>query len=295
MHRQRRLVTIAFLLLGLFGTSAMIAFAAVDEYGTKGTIPGITFTGGDGSYKRVVREGIVLGISPDLPWTYQDVNTKAYKGVDVDILNEVTRRLGITKVTYQIQPFDGLIPGLIAKRIDVVAENIHENPKRLAVIDFTGPAYFYGAGLATQKGNPKKITSWDSLQGKVLGVLRGTLAQSIAEQVKGLKELKLYSTADTHYADLINGRLDAVLADDIQIGQFIKDHPGANMEFSPVVVPLSLQQGYARYGIRKDDVDLNNAISRAIDEMRADSTMMKFIVKGGLPARNVFNYFLPNR
>jgi ABC-type amino acid transport substrate-binding protein len=273
----------------------MIAFAAVDEYGTKGIIPGISFTGGDGSYKRVVREGIILGISPDLPWSYQDTSTKQYKGVDVDVLNEVSRRLGITKVTYQIMPFDGLIPALLAKRIDVVAENIHENPKRLAAIDFTGPAYFYGAGLATQKGNPKKITSWASLAEKTVGVVRGTLAQSIAEQIKGLKELKFYSTADTHYADLINGRLDVVIADDIQIGQFIKDHPGANMEFSPVVVPLSLQQGYARYGIRKDDVDLNNAISRALEEMRADSTMMRIIVQGGLPARNLFNFSVPSR
>src|SRR5437016_8408394 len=291
MRGHRRLVVLGLLVVGLVGALTLGSLAAaVDEYGTKSIIPGITFTGGDGSYKRVVREGIVLGISPDFPWSYQDEQTKEYKGLDVEILKEATRRLGITKVTYTIMPFDGLIPALIAKRIDVVAENIHENPKRLAVIDFTGPAFFYGAGLATQRGNPKKITSWDSLQGKILGVIRGTLAQSIAEQIKGLKELRFYSTADTQFADLANGRLDAVLDDDIKNAKFIKDHPGINMELSPVLVPLSLQQGYARYGLRKDDVDLNNGLSRAIAEMRVDSTMMKLIVQAGLPAWDMFNY-----
>jgi polar amino acid transport system substrate-binding protein len=235
----------------------------------------------------------MLGISPDFPWTYQDEQTKEYKGLDVEILKEATRRVGITKVSYSLMPFDGLIPALLAKRIDVVAENIHENPKRLEAIDFTGPAFFYGAGLVTQKGNPKKITSWAGLSGKRLGVIRGTLAQSIAEQIKGLKELKLYSTADTQYADLTNGRLDAVLDDDIKNAKFIKDHPGINMELSPVLVPLSLQQGYARYGIRKEDVDLNHAISRAIAEMRADSTMMRLIVQAGLPAWDIFNFPIP--
>jgi polar amino acid transport system substrate-binding protein len=293
MQGQRRLVVLALLGIVLVGTLTLTAVAAVDEYGTRNVIPGISFTGGDGSYKRVLREGIMLGISPDFPWTYQDEQTKEYKGLDVEILKEATRRVGITKVSYSLMPFDGLIPALLARRIDVVAENIHENPKRLEAIDFTGPAFFYGAGLVTQKGNPKKITSWAGLSGKRLGVIRGTLAQSIAEQIKGLKELKLYSTADTQYADLTNGRLDAVLDDDIKNAKFIKDHPGINMELSPVLVPLSLQQGYARYGIRKEDVDLNNAISRAIAEMRADSTMMRLIVQAGLPAWDIFNFPIP--
>ena len=290
--RRRRLLAMALLATGAVAPASLAGTGVVDEYGTRGAIPGVTFTGGDGSYKRVVRDGIVLGISADFPWSYQDERTKEYKGIDVEVFREVARRLGIARVSYNTMPFDSLIPALLARRIDVIADNIHENPKRLAVIDFTAPAYFYGPGIATQRGNPKKISSWDSLRGRRLGVVRGTQAQAMAEEIRGVKELKLYSSADTEYADLVYGRLDAVLDDATRIAMFVKRHPGINMELSSVVVPPSLQ-GYARYGIRKDDVDLNNAVSRAIEEMRADGTIMNIIARGGLPARNLFNFSIP--
>jgi polar amino acid transport system substrate-binding protein len=283
---------LAFVCIGvLVGLSLA---ATVDEYGTNGTIPGISFTGGDGSYKKAVREGITLGVVPDPPWTYQDAQTRQYEGLDVWIMKDAMRRLGITKISYQIMPFDGLIPALQSRRIDVIVDNIHENPQRLEVIAFTSPSYWYGGVFSVQTGNPQKITSWESLKGKVVGALRGTFYQPILESRKAdLKEIKLYSTSDVEFADLVNGRLDAVLDDDIKTIQFIKAHPGVNMELTDFSLPQTWALGYARYAVRKDDVDLNNAISRALDEMRADGTILKYIMKIGLPAKNLFNYTLP--
>lgn len=294
MRVMRRVVPLTVTLLVVGYLVGFSLAATVDEYGTTGTIPGVTFTGGDGSYKRVVREGIVLGVVPDFPWTYQDAKTHEYGGLDVWIFQDAVRRVGITKVSYQIMPFDGLIPALLAKRIDVIVDNIHENPKRLSVIDFTVGSYWYGGAFAVQRGNPKKITTWDSLKGKVVATLRGTFYQPILESRKAdVKEIKLYSTSDAEFADLAAGRVDAVLEDDIKTIQFIQAHKGINMELTDISLPMSWQLGYARYAVRKDDVDLNHALSRAIEEMRADGTIMKLLIKVGLPARNMFNYTIP--
>ena len=283
---------LAFVLIGVLVGFSLAA--TVDEYGTTGTIPGVNFTGGDGSYKKAVREGITLGVVPDPPWTYQDATTHEYGGPDVWIMQDAKRRLGITKISYQIMPFDGLIPALQAKRIHVIVDNIHENPQRLQVINFTSPSYWYGGVFSVQKGDPKKIASWESLKGKVVGALRGTFYQPILESRKGdLKEIKLYSTSDVEFADLAAGRVDAVLDDDIKTIQFIKAHPGINMELTDFSLPQTWALGYARYALRKDDADLNNAISRALDEMRADGTILKYMTKIGLPAKNMFNYTLP--
>ena len=52
-----------------------------------GGIGGVSsFTGGDGSFKRVLREGIVIGIANDYPFTYQDEKTKEMDGLDVRVL-----------------------------------------------------------------------------------------------------------------------------------------------------------------------------------------------------------------
>jgi polar amino acid transport system substrate-binding protein len=261
-----------------------------DEYGTKGHILGVTFTGGDGSYKRVVHDGIVLGISPDFPWTYQDPKTNQYDGVDVEIFREVTRRLGISKVTFDMLPgYASLIPSLLAKRNDVLIDNIHENPDRLAVIDFTSPAYYYGAAIAVQKGNPKHINTWEDLAGKVAATYAGTFYQAPLQARKDIKQVKLYTTSALAFADLAAGRIDAVVDDGIKIVTYIKNNPGVNMQLSNATFPPG---GYARYGLRKEDVDLNMAVSRAIDEMRADGTIMRIITKFDLSPSWMFNYAL---
>jgi ABC-type amino acid transport substrate-binding protein len=292
MRTYVRWGAIALLVVGLVGITRP-SLAGVDEYGKNGTILGVSFAGGDGSYKKAVSQGIVLGIVPDFPWTYQDEKTKEYKGLDVSILKEATRRLGITKVSYEIMPFDSLIAALQAKRIDVIVDNIHENEGRLKVIDFTGPAYWYGDSVAVQKGNPKQIKKWEDLAGKIAGTYRGTFYQPILEARKDLKELKLFTTSDVEFADLAAGRVDAIVDDDIKMIQFVKAHPGINMEVIGSIIPAELQLGYARYALRKTDVDLNHALTRAIMEMRADGTVTKFITEIGLPAGNVLLPSIP--
>ena len=137
----------------LFGLAAALLVVATSLPVTAGVggIGGVnSFTGGDGSFKRVLREGIVIGIANDYPFTYQDEKTKEFDGLDVRIFREITKLLGIEKVSWQIVQFDAMIPGLISKRWDVAADNIHVYPKRLAVIDFTSPAYWYGSSLAVR-------------------------------------------------------------------------------------------------------------------------------------------------
>jgi polar amino acid transport system substrate-binding protein len=290
MYGRARLLSMALVVIGCVAAFALAGFASVDEYGTNGPILGVNFTGGDGSYKKAVREGITLGISPDFPWTYQDDKTRQYAGLDVSIFREVTRRLGIMKVSWAIMPFEGLIPALQTKRIDVIVDNIHENPERLKVIDFTVGAYSYGAAVGVPKGNPKGITSWEALAGKSVGTYAGTFYQPILQSRKDLKEVKLYTTSSVEFADLLAGRVDAIVDDQIKFIQFLKSNPGANMQLTNFELPPSIRLGYARYAVRKDDVDLNWAVSRAITEMRDDGTILKFIKQIGLPASDMFGF-----
>jgi ABC-type amino acid transport substrate-binding protein len=281
--RTRELLCV--LLAALF-----LAVTSIPGFAGVGGVTGISsFTGGDGSFKRVLREGIVIGIADDYPFTYQDTKTKEMDGLDVRVFRLVTKLLGIEKVSWQIVQFDAMIPGLIAKRWDVAADNIHENPKRLAVIDFTSPAYWYGSTLAVHKGNPKNIHTAADLAGKVVGTVRGSFNHNFLEKRKDLKELKLYTTNESEFADLAAGRIDVSMEDDIKVGLFIKQHPGVPMEIATGYAPSLEEYGYARYGIRKDDIDLNNAISRAIDELRAKREgIPKVLEDGGLSLRNMW-------
>jgi polar amino acid transport system substrate-binding protein len=284
MHGKTRGMLFVFLAALFLVATSLPGIAAV------GGIGGISsFTGGDGSFKRVLREGIVIGIANDYPFTYQDEKTKEFDGLDVKIFRMITKLLGIQKVSWQIVQFDAMIPGLISKRWDVAADNIHENPKRVAVIDFTSPAYWYGSSLAVRKGNPKNIHTAADLAGKVVGTVRGSFNHDLLGRRKDLKELKLYTTNEAEFADLLAGRVDVSMEDDIKVGLFIKNHPGAPIELATGYAPSLEEYGYARYGIRKDDIDLNHAISRAIDELRGKRDgIPKVLEDGGLTLRNMW-------
>jgi polar amino acid transport system substrate-binding protein len=265
---------------------AMILPALAD-----GSIQGVSFTGGDGSYKRVVREGIVLGITPDPPHTFINEQTKQPDGIDVKIVEAAMRQIGVTKVSWQNMPFDSIISALLAKRIDVIVDDIHENPKRLAVIGFTSPVFYYGIAIAVRKGNPKKITNWQSLAGQRVGVLEGSFQFESLAARKDLKQLSPYKFSEAALADLNVGRVDAVVDDEVTIRGYINAHPGINLEVVPGAdksFPSGLSYlGQARFGVRKDDVDLNHAISRALSEMRADGTVYKIIKPYGFGLENI--------
>jgi polar amino acid transport system substrate-binding protein len=284
MHGKTRVIVLVVIAAFVLAATSLPGNAGV------GGIGGInSFTGGDGSFKRVLREGIVIGIANDYPFTYQDEKTKEFDGLDVRIFRMITKLLGIQKVSWQIVQFDAMIPGLISKRWDVAADNIHENPKRLAVIDFTTPAYWYGSSLAVRKGNPKNIHTAADLAGKIVGTVRGSFNHDLLSKRKDLKELKLYTTNEAEFADLVAGRMDVSMEDDIKVGLFIKNHPGVPIELASGYAPSLEEYGYARYGIRKDDIDLNHAISRAIDELRGRRDgIPKILEDGGLTLRNMW-------
>lgn len=258
------------------------------------SIAGVSFNGGDGSYKRAVENGITLLISADPPSTFQDEKTKEYDGADVRIFREIAKRLGITKVTWTLVPFDALIPTLLTNRGDVIVDNLHENEKRLKVVAFTGPAYWYGSGVAVQRGNPLNIHSWDDFAGHTVGTLRGTVNHALLEKRTDLKELKLYTSNEAEFSDIIAGRLDIGMEDDIKVGQFLKAHPDAAMQLVPDYKPLPEEYGYARYALRKEDVDLNSAVSRALSEIRADGTLSGIIREFGYTDRNLWYFPVKN-
>ena len=281
----------AGLAVGVLSIDRLATHAAAAPAGPGvGIIQGISsFTGGDGSFKRVLREGIVIGWGAEEPFAYVDPKTKEIDGIDIRIMKKITETLGIEKVTWVPEGTGGSIQGLLAKRYDTSSSNIHENAKRLKVVDFTSPAYWYGASLAVRKGNPKNIHGMNDLAGKVAGAVASGFDWYILSTHKELKELKSYPNTEAEFADLVNGRLDVVMEDEIAAKLFMKHHPGVPMELATGYNPLPEEYGYARYGIRKEDIDLNHAISRAISELRGARDGIPAILEwGGLSVRNMW-------
>jgi polar amino acid transport system substrate-binding protein len=242
---------------------------------------------GDASYQKAMKDGITLGISPSPPYTSLDPSTGKAGGLDVKII----KWMGVTKIRYEIAPFGQLIPALLAKRVDAVSSNIHITPDRLKVVSFTGPAWWYGPAIVTQKANPQNLTSFEMLKGKKIGAIAGSAADEYLRKIGA--DVIAFQTDAEEFAAISTGRVPAIVEDDVKVLEFLNANKSAPIEIvNNVKVPDELifkyGYGYARYAVRKEDCTLRAAFTQGLAEIRGNGTVSAILKKYGLSNRNLF-------
>ncbi|MDR6757102.1 ABC-type amino acid transport substrate-binding protein [Mycoplana sp. BE70] len=252
---------------------------------------------GDGSLKKALSDGIVLGISPSPPYTSIDPANGKAGGIDVEIVESALQWLGVTKISYEVAPFSSLTPALLSKRIDMIAANIHVTPDRLEVISFTGPGWWYGPAITVLAGNPSSIQSFEDLKSHKVGAIAGSAADEYLRSM-GVEVVPFQTDAD-QFMSLSQGRVDVILEDDVKVATFINENQGAGIEMvAGVAIPDDLiftyGYGYARYGMRKDDCSLRTAISHALAEVRGNGKVSAVLRQNGLSDRNLFYFPVSN-
>jgi polar amino acid transport system substrate-binding protein len=246
---------------------------------------------GDASYQKAMEEGITLGISPSPPYTSLDPSTGKAGGLDVEINEAALKWMGVSKIRYEIAPFGQLIPALLAKRVDAVSSNIHITPDRLKVVSFTGPAWWYGPAIVTQKANPQNLTSFEMLKGKKIGAIAGSAADEYLRKIGA--DVIAFQTDAEEFAAISTGRVPAIVEDDVKVLEFLNANKSAPIEMvNNVKVPDELifkyGYGYARYAVRKEDCTLRAAFTQGLAEIRGNGTVSAILKKYGLSNRNLF-------
>ena len=238
----------------------------------------------DNSLVRVQKKGeLVIGTSNDWPYSYLDAKTGAFSGIDADIINTVAKMLSIKKVTVQTVPFDGLVPGVLSGRFDMVGDSIHATPERAKLVSFSFPTYYYAEALVVKKGSNATAKSLDDLKGKSVGSLLGTNYTEWIQKTSGL-QYKGYKDPLTLVQDVASGRLDAGLYDLPVIASIIKDQPQWPVEIVKTYQARAVKNpaNYSRYIFRQQDQQLNEAVSRAIEWMQYTGKMKELLKKHGL-------------
>ena len=197
-------------------------------------------------------------------------------GFDIDLGNEICKRMN-AKCVWVEQDFDGMIPGLKAKKFDGVLSSMTITPQREQQIAFSAKLFNTPTRLVAKKGTSFQPTA-DSLKGKSVGVEQGTIQETYAKENWAPKGVNVvpYQNQDQVYADLISGRLDAALQDEVQADLgFLKTPRGAGFQFAGKEIPT----GAAAIGLRKEDADLKAKIDKAIADMIKDGTYKKIEAK----------------
>lgn len=191
------------------------------------------------------------------------------KGFDIDITRALCEEIKAECELMQ-QDWDGIIPGLLAKKYDMIVASMSITEERKKAVDFTEKYYQTPARFVAEKGSGIEIST-EGLAGKKVGVQRATIHDSFLTDNYGSEvEIVRYGTQDEANLDLIAGRVDLVLADSVALNDgLLKTEDGADYEF--VGPPYTDRKWFgegAGIAVRKNDTDLKEKLNTAIDRIR---------------------------
>jgi arginine/ornithine transport system substrate-binding protein len=204
------------------------------------------------------------------PFTFKTADGKP-TGFDVDIAealcNEIKR-----KCVYVEQVWDSMIPGLQAKKYDVIVSSMSITDDRKKVVDFTDKYYNTPSRIVVKADTP--FTDLSSLKGKNIGVLKGSTQEKYAMgdlKPAGVKVVP-YEAQDQVYLDIKSGRLDGTVADSVEVtGGFLSKPEGQGYGF---VGPVLNDVKYYGYGVgialRQGETALRDELNGAIKAIRAN-------------------------
>jgi polar amino acid transport system substrate-binding protein len=208
------------------------------------------------------------------PFNYFDSSGKL-QGFDIDIAKALCEKMKV-KCVFVAQDWDGIIPGLLAKKYDAIIASMSITEERKKKVDFTEPYYRSPAIFVAPKDTDITDTSPKGMKGKVIGAQSSTIHANYLEDNYKDSTIKLYKTQDEVNADLAAGRLDAQLADKLVLYEWLKTKDGQCCKFigPDIKDPRWFGEG-AGIAVRKEDQDLKAMFNKALKEILADGTYEK--------------------
>ncbi|HVL90132.1 MAG TPA: transporter substrate-binding domain-containing protein [Actinomycetota bacterium] len=191
------------------------------------------------------------------------------EGFDVDLYKEIAKRLGLSAVSTTTE-FDGLFTQSIPTgQFDVGISAITIKEERKQTVDFTIPYFEADLSLAVNTARTPGIKSIEDLAGTTLGAQKGTTGEDCANflvQEGKAKEVRAYNDAQAAFADLVAGRVAAIVNDRPASEGFI----AKNQDLKVVqVIKTDEQYGFA---ISKQKPDLRVKINETLEEIMKDGT-----------------------
>lgn len=199
------------------------------------------------------------------PFAYVDKSGKP-AGFDVESMDWIAKKMGF-KVTHQPMDWDGIIPNLLAKKIDMVCSGMSITEERRQKVNFSNPYWNVKQVFIAKKGSA--LTADQILKGKMkLGVQRGTSEAEALQKDKEAKgygyDLRFYDSAPLAIEDVLNGRIDAATMDNLPA-----DDAAAKGKAIQVVGVYGDSEDFG-VATRKEDAELLKLINDGYKLLMAD-------------------------
>ena len=240
--------------------------------------------------------GVVrIGYANEAPFAYYDHATGKLTGESVEVTRHLLNEAGISRVEGVITEFASLIPGLKARRFDIIAAGMYINPRRCEQISFSEPISCVDQGFMVEAGNPLDLHSYEDAARHPtarLGVIAGGVELGFARAV-GIPDerLSIFPDVPSLIAGLQADRVDAAAATVPTHKDILAkaDDPGLEIAqpFTQPIVEGRPAGLCSALGFRKEDAAFLRKFNRSLEAFIGSEQHLRIVRPFGFGEQNM--------
>ncbi len=184
-------------------------------------------------------------------------------GFDIELIGEISKLIN-KDIEVEDMAFDGLLPALQTKKIDLIIAGMTATEERKKFVNFSKSYYKSQQAIVVNK-DENGINNFDNLIGKEVGVVLGYTGDIIVSEMANVKVQRYNATSESIMA-LKSKKVQAVVLD----YEPAKNYSAQNPELK-LIETDSQSEEYA-IAIRKEDTQLLNDINKALATLKENGT-----------------------
>lgn len=215
------------------------------------------------------KEKIYVGTNAEFP-PFEYLENGEIKGFDMELVNEIGKILD-ADIKIVDMAFDGLLPALQMKKVDLVIAGMTANEERMKTVSFTQPYYTASQVIIVKEGNDS-IKSFNDLKGKKVGIMLGFTGDMVVSEIEGVK-IERFNAAYAGIMALQAGKVEAVVLDSEPAKNYVAQNKGL------VLADADAEQEEYAIAVRKNDKALLEKVEKALKEIKENGTYDKLLQK----------------
>jgi polar amino acid transport system substrate-binding protein len=243
-------------------------------------LSGATLAHADATLDKVKSRGsVIVGVVlSGPPFGYIDPKTQQQLGLNIDLAEDIAKRLGVKLETAPVTPATR-VQFLQQGKVDLLLANMQLNAERAELMGYVPTPYGdAGGGLITLKSN--KVTKWEDVKDKTICLSQGSnYAKPLAEQyganVKGLP-----SQPDSLLA-LKGGNCFGSVHDSAPLHLLVADNP--EWKDFELPLPTDLIPLPSVIWVRKGESDFTKAIDAFVQDWYRSGWLLEITRKHRIP------------
>jgi ABC-type amino acid transport substrate-binding protein len=201
---------------------------------------------------------------------------KRVSGFTVDMINEIAKRSSPSlRVEWYNLNWETFRSDILSDKFDVVADAVYATIPKANDFQFTEPFSYFGLAAAVVRIDDNRFTSFKDLDRPdiVITLAQGYVSNDYAQQELAKPTFKLLTVGKDAFAQLdevLLGHADVALNDVPTIVQYVRAHAD---KVKGLWIDRPPSWAAASFVTRREDFELNAALSTDIQIMKIDGTL----------------------